>query len=165
VVDLMWGELAAWIVAVELAEHIDEPDAKMAVTSQVFDEARHVGFGVLYLPEELEKYSVLKLKRVRNTTWGVGDLFGAAQLRHTEHCQRLGCEPRDLIRNADKMLFELQQEIGPIPGTDLKFFTTNPVNDPNYEKALDIIAPAKDQATTFWSRRARNLIDFGAHIM
>jgi hypothetical protein len=38
---LMWGELAAWIVAAELAERLEDPDAKLAASSQVFDEARH----------------------------------------------------------------------------------------------------------------------------
>src|SRR5262245_4479286 len=38
---LMWGELAAWIVAAELAERLEDPDARLAASSQVFDEARH----------------------------------------------------------------------------------------------------------------------------
>jgi hypothetical protein len=38
---LMWGELAAWIVSADLAERLDDPDARMAASSQVFDEARH----------------------------------------------------------------------------------------------------------------------------
>jgi hypothetical protein len=38
---LMWGELAAWIVSADLAERLDDVEAKMAATSQAFDEARH----------------------------------------------------------------------------------------------------------------------------
>lgn len=38
---LMWGELAAWYVSAELAEGLDEADAQLAASSQVFDEARH----------------------------------------------------------------------------------------------------------------------------
>lgn len=38
---LMWGELAAWVISAELAERLDDPDARMAASSQVFDEARH----------------------------------------------------------------------------------------------------------------------------
>jgi hypothetical protein len=38
---LMWGELGAWIVSAELAERLEDPDARMAASSQVFDEARH----------------------------------------------------------------------------------------------------------------------------
>jgi hypothetical protein len=46
---LMWGELAAWIVAAELAERLDDPDARLAASSQVFDEAR--------------RYHILRLRR------------------------------------------------------------------------------------------------------
>ncbi|MCG8589130.1 MAG: ferritin-like domain-containing protein [Proteobacteria bacterium] len=38
---LMWGELAAWYIAAELAEGLDDADARLAASSQVFDEARH----------------------------------------------------------------------------------------------------------------------------
>lgn len=38
---LMWGELAAWTISADLALEIDDFDAKMAATAQVFDEARH----------------------------------------------------------------------------------------------------------------------------
>src|SRR5262245_4247972 len=38
---LMWGELGAWIVSAELAERLEDADARMAASSQVFDEARH----------------------------------------------------------------------------------------------------------------------------
>jgi len=242
ITDLMWGELGAWIVAAELAERLEDPDARLAASSQVFDEARHfytlrdylaalhvpppridpyfavaarrllatrdltiklfamqilaegaavvifrfllenklepvlsellpyferdearhVALGVLYLPQRLKRLSVRKLKRIRNTTYGIGDLLGAAQLRNARHFHTLGLEPRDLIRSADKMLFELSQKIGPIPGTDLWFFPTNPTDNPGYEKALDIIAPARDQPPSFWARRARNLLDYGA---
>jgi hypothetical protein len=38
---LLWGELAAWSISADLALAIDDMDAKMAATGQVFDEARH----------------------------------------------------------------------------------------------------------------------------
>src|SRR5688500_19702095 len=38
---ILWGELAAWVVSADLAERIDDVEAKMAATSQTFDEARH----------------------------------------------------------------------------------------------------------------------------
>src|SRR5207253_7962973 len=38
---LMVGELAAWSISAEPAERLDDVDAKMAATSQVFGEARH----------------------------------------------------------------------------------------------------------------------------
>ena len=34
---LMWGELGAWLVAAELTERLEDPDAKMAASGQVFD--------------------------------------------------------------------------------------------------------------------------------
>ncbi len=38
---LLWGELAAWNISADLALAIEDTDAKMAATAQVFDEARH----------------------------------------------------------------------------------------------------------------------------
>jgi hypothetical protein len=38
---LLWGELAAWNIAADLAGALPDLDAKMAATGQVFDEARH----------------------------------------------------------------------------------------------------------------------------
>jgi hypothetical protein len=38
---LLWGELAAWNVAADLARSLPDVNAKMAATGQVFDEARH----------------------------------------------------------------------------------------------------------------------------
>jgi hypothetical protein len=38
---LLWGELAAWTISADLALAIEDMDAKMAATGQVFDEARH----------------------------------------------------------------------------------------------------------------------------
>ena len=38
---LLWGELAAWNIAADLARVLPDVDAKMAATGQVFDEARH----------------------------------------------------------------------------------------------------------------------------
>src|SRR3954453_4013894 len=38
---LLWGELAAWATSADLAERIDDVEAKLAATSQAHDEARH----------------------------------------------------------------------------------------------------------------------------
>lgn len=38
---LLWGELAAWSISADLAERLDDVDAKMAATAQAHDEARH----------------------------------------------------------------------------------------------------------------------------
>jgi hypothetical protein len=129
------------------------------------DEARHVGLGVLHLPQLLPRLSRRQLERVRQTTYGGGDLFGATQLRYAKHYRALGAEPRDLIRSADKMLYELSEKIGPIPGTDLKFFSVNPTDSPRYEKALDVILPREGAKPTFYSRAARGIVDFGARVL
>src|SRR5690606_37158720 len=58
---IMWGELAAWKISAQLADTIVPLEAKMAATSQAFDEARH--FYVMhdyltelgYVPERLER--------------------------------------------------------------------------------------------------------------
>ncbi|MBI2569436.1 MAG: ferritin-like domain-containing protein [Candidatus Schekmanbacteria bacterium] len=38
---ILWGELAAWHISAEIAEALDDVEAKMAATGQAFDEARH----------------------------------------------------------------------------------------------------------------------------
>jgi len=244
ITDLMWGELAAWIVASELSERLEDPDAKMAAASQVFDEARHfyvlrdylaalhvpipkldpffavgarrllatrdltvklfamqilaeglavvifrfladakvepvladilpyferdesrhVGLGMLVLPGRLKTLSRRQLLRIRSTTYGIGDLLGAAQLRRLDHYRLLGAEPRELMRAGDKMLFELSRKIGPIPGTDLWFFPVNPVHDPDYDKKLDIILPREGAPPTLASRAAKAVVAFGARV-
>lgn len=43
---ILWGELAAWKISAQLADRLVPLEAKMAATSQAFDEARH--FYVMY---------------------------------------------------------------------------------------------------------------------
>src|SRR5207247_601111 len=38
---ILWGELAAWNVSADIAEALEDTEAKMAASGQVFDEARH----------------------------------------------------------------------------------------------------------------------------
>lgn len=38
---LLWGEFAAWVISADLAQRLEDVDAKMAATSQAHDEARH----------------------------------------------------------------------------------------------------------------------------
>jgi hypothetical protein len=57
---ILWGELAAWKISAQLADRLTPLEAKMAATSQAFDEARH--FYTMhdylselgYLPERLD---------------------------------------------------------------------------------------------------------------
>lgn len=242
---LMWGELAAWIVSAELAVRLENPDARLAASAQVFDEARHfyvlrdylaalhvpvpkldpyfaigvrrllatkdltvklfamqllaegtamaifrfladakvepvltellpyiekdearhVGLGVLYLPERLRELPRRELMKIRDITYGIGDLFGATQIRFARHYAAIGADPRDLFRAADKMLHELSQKIGPIPGTDLEFFPTNPTKAPNYEENLDLVLPRPGHEGRLAGRLIRGAIDFGARTL
>jgi hypothetical protein len=58
---ILWGELAAWKISAQLADRLVPLEAKMAATSQAFDEARH--FYVMYdYLKELE-YQVEPLDR------------------------------------------------------------------------------------------------------
>jgi len=67
---ILWGELAAWIVSADLAERIEDIEAKMAATSQTLDEARHFCVMRDYLRElgvpipPLDPYSRLILREV-----------------------------------------------------------------------------------------------------
>jgi hypothetical protein len=38
---ILWGELAAWSISADIAERLENVEAKMAASMQVFDEARH----------------------------------------------------------------------------------------------------------------------------
>ena len=70
---ILWGELAAWIVSAELAERIEDVEAKMAATSQTFDEARHFYVMRDYLRElgvpvpPLDAYARLVLREILAT--------------------------------------------------------------------------------------------------
>lgn len=55
---ILWGELAAWRIAAQLADRIEPLEAKMAATSQAHDEARH--FYVMHDWLELATGSVPK---------------------------------------------------------------------------------------------------------
>ena len=242
---LMWGELAAWLVAAELAERLEDADARLAASSQVFDEARHfyvlrdylallhvpvprldpyfaiavrrllatkdltvklfamqllaegtamvifrfladakiepvlteilpyiekdesrhVGLGVLHLPERLKALPRKELLRIRDVTYGIGDLFGATQIRYARHYAALGTDPRELLRGADKMLWELSQKIGPIPGTDLAFFPIHPTRTPGYEENLDLVLPRPGTEGRLLGRLLRSVIDLGARAL
>lgn len=70
---IMWGELAAWRIAAQLAEGLVPLEAKMAATSQAHDEARH--FYVMhdylrelgYVPERMDRAPQALLDMVLGT--------------------------------------------------------------------------------------------------
>jgi hypothetical protein len=148
-----------------LAEREVEPVLSEILPYIEKDESRHVGLGVLHLPQRLETLSPRELTRVRRVTYGIGDLFGAAQIRMAPQYRILGAEPRELIRAADKMLHELSGRIGPVPGTDLEFFGTNPVTSPDYERRLDAVLPRPGDPESWVARTVRRVVDGAARAM
>jgi hypothetical protein len=79
---LMWGELAAWNIAADLARALPDVDAKMAATGQVFDEARHftvlrdyLGRAKVELPP-LNAYGTRLLRRILGTQSLLRKLYG-----------------------------------------------------------------------------------------
>jgi hypothetical protein len=70
---IMWGELAAWKISAQLADRLVPLEAKMAATSQSFDEARH--FYVMhdylteigYVPERMDRAPQALLDLVLDT--------------------------------------------------------------------------------------------------
>jgi hypothetical protein len=79
---ILWGELAAWRISAELADEIEPLEAKMAATSQAFDEARH--FYVMHdylslvdaLPERLDRQVENLLEEVMNANSLAKKLMG-----------------------------------------------------------------------------------------
>lgn len=242
---LMWGELAAWIVSAELAERLEDPDARMAASAQVFDEARHfyvlrdylaalhvpvpeldpyfatgirklllskdltlklfamqilaegtaqaifrfladsevepvlgeilplierdearhVGLGIMHLPQRLDQLSERKRRKLASQVGGIGDLFGATQIRYLPHYQTVGADPRELIRRADKMLHELAQKLGTVPGTDEPYFRTEDTTSPDYERKLDFVLPKEGSEPSFAARMLKSVIDRGSWLL
>ncbi len=70
---IMWGELAAWKISAQLADGLVPLEAKMAATSQAFDEARH--FYVMhdylkelgYVPDRMDRAPQALLDLVLDT--------------------------------------------------------------------------------------------------
>jgi hypothetical protein len=83
---LMWGELAAWKISAQLADALVPLEAKMAATSQVFDEARH--FYVLHdylvalnnVPSRPDRHTETALNLVLDTDNLVQKLLGMQML-------------------------------------------------------------------------------------
>jgi len=239
---LMWGELGAWIVSAELAERLEDPDARMAASSQVFDEARHfyvlrdyvaalhvpvppvdryfaiaaralltsrdldlklfamqilaegtaqsifqflagakiepvltdllpyierdearhVGLGILHLPERLAKRSPRERRRLAQHVNAIGDLFGATQIRFIPHYRTLGVEPRDLFHRADRMLHDLSRKLGTVPESGEPYFRTVDPAAPDYERNLDFVLPRAGTPPPPGARAFRRFIDVAA---
>jgi hypothetical protein len=79
---ILWGELAAWNISSEIAFRLDDVEAKMAATSQAFDEARHFTVMRDYLrllggpPPRLDAYSQTILTELLETDSLLKKLIG-----------------------------------------------------------------------------------------
>jgi hypothetical protein len=126
------------------------------------DEARHVGLGILHLPARLGKLGPRRCRRLARKVGAIGDLFLANQLRYLQHYRMLGLEPRDLIRRGDKMLHELSQRLGSVPGTGEPYFRSEDPSAPGYEEKLDRLFPPAGAEPGRDARLLQRVIDFGA---
>jgi hypothetical protein len=245
VVRLTWGELAAWLVSAELAERLEDPDARMAASSQVFDEARHfyilrdylallhvpvpaldpyfatalrallssgdlvvklfamqilvegaaqsifhflsesgvepvlseilpyierdearhIGLGVLHLPELLARRSQAECRRVAAQVRTIGDLLGVSFVRNVQPFERLGLDPRELFRRTDAALTSLSDKFGVVPGTDQPYFFCDDPGSPHYAQKLDLLFPSPDQIPPLAARLFFGLLDLGAKVL
>jgi hypothetical protein len=86
---IMWGELAAWRVSVQLADALEPLEAKMAATSQGFDEARH--FYVMH--DYLEQLDAMPERLDRATEMLLGEVMGTRHLAHKLLGMQLMIEP------------------------------------------------------------------------
>jgi hypothetical protein len=86
---ILWGELAAWIISADLAERLDDVEAKMAATGQAFDEARHFSTLRDYLLAlggeipRLDIYSAMLLRTLIDTRSLPHKLLGMQLLAET----------------------------------------------------------------------------------
>jgi hypothetical protein len=240
---LTWGELAAWTVSAELAEALEDPDARMAASSQVFDEARHfyvlrdylallhvpvprlepyfaaairtlldtkdltlklfamqilaegtaqtifnflapvepvlgdilpfierdearhVGLGILHLPQRLATLTARERRALARRVQTIGDLLAATQIRYVRHYRTLGLDPRELMRRADAMMVSLAEKLGRVPETGRYWFTVDDPRDDSYAVKLDFILPSENHALPPLARALRAIVDFGARAL
>jgi hypothetical protein len=86
---ILWGELAAWVISADLAERLDDVEAKMAATGQAFDEARHFNTLRDYLLElggeipRLDIYTAMLLRTLIDTRSLPHKLLGMQLLAET----------------------------------------------------------------------------------
>ncbi len=242
---LMWGELAAWLVSAELAERLDDPDARLAASSQVFDEARHfyilrdylallhvpvpaldpyfavalrsllstrdltvklfsmqilvegaaqavfrflsdravepvlteilpyiardearhVGLGVIHLPEVLARMSRRDCRRVATRVRSIGDLVGVSFAREIRNFEALGLDPRELFRQADAALTSLSEKLGVVPGTEERYFSTDDPSSAEYADKLRLLFPEAGQEPSLTAQLFYRLVDLGTTML
>jgi hypothetical protein len=242
---LVWGELAAWLVSAELAERLEDPDARMAASSQVFDEARHfyvlrdylaalhvpvppidpyfaialrtllssddltlklfamqilvegaaqsifrflsdrnfepvlseilpyierdearhIGLGVLHLPDVLQKMSRAECTRLSGRVRAIGDLVGVSFARDVTQLEALGLDARELFRQTDAALTSLAEKLGSVPGTDQRYFHTDDPSSVEYAHKMNLLFPAPGTRPNLGVRLFFGLIELGARVL
>jgi hypothetical protein len=242
---LMWGELAAWLVSAELAERLEDADARMAASSQVFDEARHfyvlrdyvallhvpvppldpyfsvglrsllasddlvlklfamqilvegaaqsifrflsdsgvepvlseilpyierdearhIGLGVIHLPELLARLSPAECDRIAARVRSLGDLVGVSIARDAGVFEELGLDPRELFRRADAALTSLADKLGVVPGSGRPYFVTDDPADPAYARKMALLFPPPGQERKLGAKLFFGLLDLGARVL
>ena len=90
---------------------------------------------------------------------GIGDLLALAQFQMTPYYRALGAEPRELMRVADRVLFNLREKLGKVPGSDEYYFHADDPSAPEYADRLDFFLPGGESVVQPWSRRVRWAID------
>jgi hypothetical protein len=144
---IMWGELAAWKISLQLADGLVPLEARMAATGQAHDEARH--FYVMYdylselgpVPRRLDRPSRAVLDLVLNTDDLVKKLIGMQLMVETlaltifqvvreSNCEPVLCEllkyyEKDEARHVGlgvQYLPEMLKNESPARAADLIFF-------------------------------------------
>ncbi|MCA9520790.1 MAG: ferritin-like domain-containing protein [Myxococcales bacterium] len=102
---ILWGELAAWKISAQLADSLEPLEAKMAATSQAFDEARHfyTMYDYLqslgYLPERIDRLServldyTLNAKKLSHKICGMQLMIETIALTIFQTVRKSGIEP------------------------------------------------------------------------
>jgi hypothetical protein len=129
------------------------------------DEARHVGLGVLHLPQMLAGKPRAELRRLARRVESIGDLLGAAQIRNIRHYRALGLDPRELFRRSDRLLFTLADKLGKVPGTDQHYFTAYDPSTADYAARLDMVLPPPGARPDPVAAALGRIIDFGARAL
>lgn len=109
---ILWGELAAWKISAQLADALEPLEAKMAATSQAFDEARH--FYTIYdylvvlgsVPEKIDVTServldlTLRAESLAHKICGMQLMIETLALTIFQCIRRMNLEPvlSDLLR-------------------------------------------------------------------
>ena len=129
------------------------------------DEARHVGLGILHLPERLARLSPRERRRLARRVQTIGDLLAGTQIRYVKQYRSLGLEPRELMRRADALLFSLVEKLGPVPGTGEPYLRVDDPREPDYEKKLELVLPLPGSSKPPLTRVLEGLVEFGARTL